>query len=1114
MICLKLLFCDRMFNKNAGRSEIVLFEINEDIIRGNLNQETYARGIECYENGQVEKINLNIQEEFGVKRINIEGEVTSSSFILKKYNVSAIYPNRNKNISCYCNCQEYYAYNAPCKHIAAVLIKYVREKKELEKKLVIKKNSKLIQQLKESLIPSKSIIETKTLNLQYKLQFNINRRESEAFLELKVGEEKLYVVKNMKSFLAAVIEQDDLEFGKNFTFNPYIHRFKEEDKFLINILRDLYEVDRTTEDMVMYDYHYNRTPRFLSGKRARLTENNLKKFLNNIGEKAIDLVINDDSYSEVKVVRENFPLEFKLDTKGDTIILSQVSKLPKALLNNGNYFYYNNKIYMPTNEQVRVYKSLYNTFVAQKSSEITFHQSESEEIASYIIPALKKIGTKVTVDESIKNKFYEEPLKSCLYFDKDKEAVVCDVVFKYGNVDINPLRDTEVREDEKVLIRDIEGEASIVDTLTAFQFEKNKSKFLLQEEDKILDFIGDGLEKLQELAEVYYSDAFKDIKVYTNKHYKSNIRLNEEDLLEFTFNIDGVDRGELKHVFDALKQKKKYYRLKNGGFIPLQSSELQNMSDMMDYLNVKTSDLEKDQIILSKYNAVYIDANLKENNISFVQRNKKFRELVNNIKDIGDIDYTIPENLDNIMRGYQKFGFKWFKTLSSCGFGGILADEMGLGKTLQTIAFIKSEVDGNEEKLPSLVVCPTSLVYNWESEINKFQQSLKCLVVSGSKDAREDQLKEIEDSDVIITSYALIKRDIDQYKDIKFRYCFLDEAQNIKNPESLNAQSVKSIKAHSYFALTGTPIENSLTELWSIFDFIMPGYLLNHRKFSQKYEAPIIKNGDKKALEELNKHTKPFILRRLKKDVIKELPPKIEHNMVVDMTEDQKKVYAAYLQQAKEEIDNEIRDKGINKSKIKILSIITRLRQICCDPSTFIENYEGDNGKMEALKDIVQNNVNEGHKILLFSQFTSVLKNIGDMFQKENIKYMYLDGSVKAEARGEMVKEFNEGEIPIFLISLKAGGTGLNLTSADIVIHYDPWWNPAVEDQASDRAHRIGQKKTVEVIRLIAKGTIEEKIHKIQEKKKEIINDVLEENAGEEILLSNMGEKDIEELFS
>ncbi len=342
---------------------------------------------------------------------------------------------------------------------------------------------------------------------------------------------------------------------------------------------------------------------------------------------------------------------------------------------------------------------------------------------------------------------------------------------------------------------------------------------------------------------------------------------------------------------------------------------------------------------------------------------------------------------------------------------------------------------------------------------------------------------------------------------------FLDEAQNIKNPQSLNAQSVKSIKANNYFALTGTPVENSLTELWSIFDFIMPGYLLNYRRFYAKYEYPIVKDKNEEALKELNNHIKPFILRRLKKHVTKELPSKIEHNIVVNMTEEQKKVYASFAESAKEEFYKEIKEKGFNKSKIKILSIITRLRQICCDPSTFIENYEGSNGKIETLLDIINSSINEGHKILLFSQFTSVLKNIAEVFKVNNINYLYLDGSTKANVRGSLVKDFNNGNGDIFLISLKAGGTGLNLTSADIVIHFDPWWNPAVEDQASDRAHRIGQKKTVEVIRLIAKGTIEEKIYKIQQKKKEIIDKVIDKNIDEEVLLSSMEEDEIQELF-
>jgi SNF2 family DNA or RNA helicase len=1073
-------------------------------------------------------MDVRSQDELGVKKTMISAKVNSSTSDLKKYDVRASFVNNRPAISCFCNCKafaEYYNLNSPCKHIAAVLIKYSREKAQLKNNKIVGKNNKLINSLRKVIISSSPRLESKILNLEYKLEIESGFNNTVS-LELKVGENKLYVVKNIREFIETIGLKRPLGFGKNFTYNPEIHSFKEDDKGIINLLDHIYESERVAENLNRYG---DRIARFLSGKKAYLTENNMEDFFRYLGDRSLELIINKNNFQGVTIEKCNVPLEFNISTKGNEIILKQISELPILLVQTGKFVYCDNKVYIPDLSQRMTYEPIFNAISKTRNNTIVFSEDEGEEIASYIIPALKKVSKKVEINKKLQNKFYEEHLKSTIYLDKQDEAVIATVVFKYGDVEISALENTKERESGKVIIRDTEGEILVINTLTSYSFEKNENKFIIEDEDKILDFITSGIDKLQEISEVYYSDAFKNIKVYSSNSYKSSIRLNNEDLLEFSFNIHGVDREELKDIFQALRQKKRYYRLENGGFIPLQSKELQNMSDMIDYLNIKSSDLEKDKVILSKYNAVYIDSSLKDNNITFVERNKKFRELVNNIKDIGDIDYSIPSSLDNVMREYQRFGFKWFKTLASCGFGGILADEMGLGKTLQTIAFIAAETAQDKQKiseslmetevafdrqLPSLVVCPTSLVYNWEDEIKKFQPDLKTLVISGSKDEREEQRKRIDESDIVVTSYALIKRDIDEYKDIKFKYCFLDEAQNIKNHESLNAQSVKSIKSNGYFALTGTPIENSLTELWSIFDFIMPGYLLNHRKFVQKYEIPIVKNGDKKALQELNKHIKPFILRRLKKDVIKELPPKIEHNMIVDMTEEQKKVYAAYLQQAKEELDEEIKDKGFNKSKLKILSILTRLRQICCDPSTFIENYSGDNGKTEALMDIVENNISQGHKMLLFSQFTSVLKNIGEKFEKQGIKYMYLDGSIKSEDRGRMVKEFNQGEIPIFLISLKAGGTGLNLTSADIVIHFDPWWNPAVEEQASDRAHRIGQKKTVEVIRLIAKGTIEEKIHKIQDKKKKIINNVINENEGEEILISNMEEKEIEELFN
>jgi SNF2 family DNA or RNA helicase len=517
---------------------------------------------------------------------------------------------------------------------------------------------------------------------------------------------------------------------------------------------------------------------------------------------------------------------------------------------------------------------------------------------------------------------------------------------------------------------------------------------------------------------------------------------------------------------------------------------------MVEYLNIKDSDLDKEKILLSRYNALYIEQSTMDKGLK-IEKDKKFKELISNLSEVKDEEVEPKEEINKIMRDYQKFGFKWLKTLAKCGFGGILADEMGLGKTLQAISFIQSETEQGE-KLPSLVVAPTSLVYNWKDEVEKFAPDLKTLVISGDKKERREKLKEIYKYDIILTSYPLIRRDIEDYEEIQFKYCFLDEAQHIKNPNSINSKAVKELKAKAYFALTGTPIENSLTELWSIFDFIMPGYLMSHSKFSHKYEGPIVKDNNLMALKELNKHIKPFMLRREKKDVIKELPPKIEHKIVVEMTKEQKKLYAAYLTQSKEEVDMEIREKGFKNSRFKILSILTRLRQICCDPTTFVDNFKGESGKMEALDDLLEDSIKSGNRILLFSQFTSVLKNIEKRLKKNKIEYMYLDGQTPMEDRGGLVKSFNEGEGKVFLISLKAGGTGLNLTAADTVIHFDPWWNPAVEEQASDRAHRIGQKKTVQVIKLIARGSIEEKIYELQQKKKEIIKNVMDSEIKEE----------------
>ena len=464
------------------------------------------------------------------------------------------------------------------------------------------------------------------------------------------------------------------------------------------------------------------------------------------------------------------------------------------------------------------------------------------------------------------------------------------------------------------------------------------------------------------------------------------------------------------------------------------------------------------------------------------------RKLKSQFNNINKLKFELPREFLGDLRQYQYTGYCFLKTLYNLGFGGILGDEMGLGKTIQTIAFLASIKDKT-----SLIIAPSSLVFNWKQEFSRFAPKLNVKLVTGVKEDRSKTLENIEEYDVLITTYSLLKNDIDKYLDIDFNCVILDEAQNIKNYTSQNAMYVKQLNSKSKFALTGTPIENSLLELWSIFDFIMPGYLFDRDTFIVKYYRRFMDNNELSI--EFKNLIKPFILRRLKKDVLKELPSKIEKIIEVELPKSQQKVYSIYNNKVIDLIEKKIRDDEFSKGKIEILSYITKLRQIALDPSVVLENYEGESGKIDALIELLHQANDEGHKILVFSQFTSVLQSIKRRLEIENLKYCYLDGTLSHKKRNEEVDAFNKSNIPIFLISLKAGGTGLNLQSADVVIHFDPWWNPSVEAQASDRAHRIGQKNIVEVIKLISKDTVEEKVIKLQNEKKELINKILDDNS-------------------
>ncbi|MFX0549725.1 SNF2 helicase associated domain-containing protein [Hathewaya histolytica] len=1055
---------------------------------------TYKKGEQYYEEDYV--LDVDIQT---IEKLNHVSTMVVSSTGYNEYNVSFDVKEDGETIENYkCTCAHFNKKPIVCKHVVAAYLKTINEYTFLKEDIL----NDLLDLYKKPLRLSKT--NKKVLNLEISLKNSYNR-ESQNSLNLKVGLGKQYVVKNIKDFLKAFYFKQSLEFGKGFILDFESQEFSKEDNKILDFLVEVLEI----EESISSNYNiFSANKSLFSGKNLYLLDPQFKRFMALLGDKTFLLELPIGIYENVSFKKDEY-IEFCIEKENHIINLyHKNNSVPFPLTRDMEYFFYKGNVCTLNEEKKKFYIPLYKTMIENKGCRLEINEGHKSDFASFVLPKIKVLGD-IEVKEELREEFYVEDLRVKLYLDKEHNKIILKLKFNYGEVEIDPFSREEVRDERGILMRNIDEEIKVIDIISSLDFIEYDNTFILEDEEKIVEFLVEGMEKLPEEWELFYSESFKSSKVYNSQSYRCSLRLNKEDMLEFSFDIKGVDKKELIKIFASLKEKKKYYKLDRGDIVLLNENMLKNVADILEYLDVPPEDYDKEVIKLPRFDAFYIEQKLNDVD-TYVNKNREFIQLVSSLKEVKDVDYEVPREMENILRKYQVVGFKWFKTLAHYGFGGILADEMGLGKTLQTIAFLTSE----KEKGTAFIICPTSLIYNWNEEIRKFSKSLKVLILDGNKKDREEKIKELKNYDVVITSYPLVRRDIDLYKEFIFSYCILDEAQYIKNASSQNAITIKEIKAKGKFALTGTPIENSLSELWSIFDFIMPSYLLTHNRFYAKYEVPISKDKNEDAQNELKNKIKPFILRRLKKDVIRELPPKIYNNALINMNEEQQKLYSSYVEVLKNELEEEIKLNGIEESKFKILGALTRLRQICCDPSVFLETYTGESSKMQYLLELLESAIEEGHNILLFSQFTSVLKNISKELKLLNIKYFYLDGAVNAQERMDLVKGFNRGEADVFLISLKAGGSGLNLTKADIVIHFDPWWNPAVEEQATDRAHRIGQKNTVQVIKLISKGTIEEKIQKLQERKKEIVNGIIGDNNMSENLLSSMKAEDLIQLFS
>lgn len=684
------------------------------------------------------------------------------------------------------------------------------------------------------------------------------------------------------------------------------------------------------------------------------------------------------------------------------------------------------------------------------------------------------------------------------YLDAPGQDVTCRAVSVYGDRQFDLLR--EPSEDET--IRDWERESRVRTELRQYFPETSEDGNMLScgsNSNAVYRFMSAGAERLMEIGEVNATSRFQNVRIRKNTPVKIGVKLTEGHLLDLHVEGD-MSQDELTEILQQYHEKKRFYRLKDGSFINLNEDTFLRLEAIMESLQMTPKEFVQGNMQIPAYRTLYIEKMLEDSESIEADRSRKFKELVKEFKTIDDADFAVPSSLKGVLRRYQKVGYRWLRTLDKYGFGGILADDMGLGKTVQVIAVLLAAKKEEQGSSVSLVVSPASLVYNWEAEIEKFAPEMKTCTITGTSPERARKIKAAENYDVLITSYDLLKRDIAEYEDLQFRFEIIDEAQYIKNHSTSASKSVKIIQSRTKFALTGTPIENRLSELWSIFDYLMPGFLYKYDTFREEFEKPIVLRRDESTMERLKNMTAPFILRRFKQDVLKDLPDKLEEVHYSFMEEEQKELYQARVQAMRNKLMQQDA-KEFQKNRFQIFAALTQIRQICCDPSLCYSDYKGGSAKREACVELIESAAEQGHKILVFSQFVSMLDLLEEDLNERKIPFFKIIGKTPKLERLELVERFNEEDTPVFLISLRAGGTGLNLTGADVVIHYDPWWNLAVQNQATDRAYRIGQKRNVTVYKLIMKNTIEERILEMQDAKKQLAEDILNtEGAGSGVI--------------
>lgn len=1066
--------------------------LTEDILAGYTSARILERGRDLYYAGHVGRVLSSVTSD---AMIHLTSRVISSNRS-HQYEVHVWLDANDETviIDYQCTCPYYAEYNGMCKHVAAVLLKYIYDRSRIENEVpsaeavpVVRNTSAGLMELLNQ-YPEEKSAGTQPVGSVILLPELVSGEDPDSVqVSFRIQRAGLrpYVIRNLQSFAAHVRSGEELDFGKSLQFAPVPASFDSQSLPLVQFLLDLEDAYRSLPGRASY---YWNAPTLTSGSVLELKGAFLDSLLESLKGMSFQAWLDrrhPESQGMFRIEDRMPDLNIRMEPRDQSsfALLSD----PFLMISGAAWLY----LIRPQSHVIcRIPRTARDPRVPflHSLSEADGHE---QRLAQRDVPAFaRKVWPRISAALPVQAPdFHPEQYlpprpKFEIYLDLPQaNLVTCRLDALYQGQRFSVFADHSHPE-----LRDQKEESRLDELLKPWfnTFDPVNSLLgLIDDDDRLYRLITEGIPALQQEAAVFISDKLKALQIRPKPHVHIGVSV-ESGLLELSMDSEELSPDELAEIMSRYNRKKRFFRLKNGDLIDLDGS-LDEMKSLQEDLQLSSADLRRGKASIPAFRAMYLDA-MMEDSDAFLRfdQDSGFRTLVSRMKEIGTRSYEVPKELSATLRDYQKKGFSWLSALRDAGFSGLLADEMGLGKTIQVIALLTAWKDRGR----TLVVCPASLVYNWSNEIRRFSPKLPVSIIVGPASIRRSLLHSADDQDILITSYNLLQKDIESYQQMKFSCQIIDEAQFIKNAATLTSQAVKSIQSSFRIALTGTPIENRLSELWSIFDYLMPGFLYGYQRFRDEIETPIVLEQDEDAQARLQAMVGPFILRRLKKTVLKDLPEKLEEVVYAELTGEQKKLYQANVQALKASLARQS-DEEFRHNKIEVLSALTRLRQICCGPELIYEGCRSNSAKEELGIEMIRNAVEAGHKVLLFSQFTSMLEILEKQLRKEHIAYHVLTGATPKKERIDLAESFQTDDVPVFCISLKAGGTGLNLTAADVVIHYDPWWNTAVENQASDRAHRIGQTNPVNVYRLILKDTIEEKIILLQEKKKDLANSIL-----------------------